>query len=159
MRRRARGSRGRVPFLVLLLLLFAVALAAFVVHRRRERRPIEPALWIDPAAAALERVPSFADPRWLAGLERVLHGCAPFAVEDRAALGALARELAATPAQLAIAWCLANPRVSTVILGATRAAQLQENLAALEVLPKLDASVRERIEAIVDNAPELPRQF
>ncbi len=74
-------------------------------------------------------------------------------------LGALARELAATPAQLAIAWCLANPRVSTVILGATRAAQLQENLAALEVLPKLDASVRERIEAIVDNAPELPRQF
>jgi voltage-dependent potassium channel beta subunit len=67
--------------------------------------------------------------------------------------GKLARELGATTAQLAIAWCLANPHVSTVILGATNAAQLQENLGALAVLPKLDAAVRERIEAVAANKP------
>lgn len=42
-----------------------------------------------------------------------------------------AKELGATPAQLAIAWCLKNPRVSTVILGATNTSQLEENLEAL----------------------------
>jgi voltage-dependent potassium channel beta subunit len=74
-------------------------------------------------------------------------------------LGKLARELGATTAQLAIAWCLANPNVSTVILGATNASQLRENLGALAVLPKLDAAVRERIESIVANKPAPPPRY
>lgn len=69
-------------------------------------------------------------------------------------LGNVARDLGASVAQLAIAWCLVNPHVTTVILGATRATQLRENLAALELVPKLDAEVLERIEAIVGTKPE-----
>jgi voltage-dependent potassium channel beta subunit len=73
-------------------------------------------------------------------------------------LGKLARELDATTAQLAIAWCLLNPNVSTVILGATNAAQLRENLGALRILPELRQGVVERIESIVANKPAaLPR--
>ena len=71
----------------------------------------------------------------------------------------VAQELGAKPAQLAIAWCLANPHVSTVILGASRAAQLEENLAALEVLPKLTPEVMERIEGILGNQPAAPQTF
>jgi voltage-dependent potassium channel beta subunit len=61
---------------------------------------------------------------------------------------ALAAELSATPAQLAIAWCLANPQVSTVLLGASRREQLAENLAALEVHARLDDSTVARIESV-----------
>ena len=68
-------------------------------------------------------------------------------------LAALARELGMAVSQLAIAWCLLNPHVSTVILGATRPAQLAENLAALELVDKLDGAVQERIEAIVGTRP------
>ena len=74
-------------------------------------------------------------------------------------LAAVARDLGATVAQLAIAWCLKNPNVSTVILGATRSAQLQENLAALELVAKLDESVLERIERIVASKPEPLERF
>lgn len=64
------------------------------------------------------------------------------------ALAAIARELDTTLPRLAIAWCLANPRVSTVILGASRPAQLQENLGALDVLPRLDSGLLARLEAL-----------
>ena len=57
----------------------------------------------------------------------------------------LADELGCSTAQLAIAWCAANPHVSTVMLGASRLEQLEHNLAALEVLPKLDEAMRQRI--------------
>jgi voltage-dependent potassium channel beta subunit len=60
---------------------------------------------------------------------------------------AVAKELGVEPAPLAIAWCLKNPNVSTVILGASKAEQLQQNLTALDVLPKLDDAVLGRIEA------------
>lgn len=59
-----------------------------------------------------------------------------------------AAKLDATAAQLALAWCLGNPNVSTVILGATRVAQLEENLKALAVLERVDAGARSRIEAL-----------
>jgi voltage-dependent potassium channel beta subunit len=59
----------------------------------------------------------------------------------------IARELGCTLAQLAIAWCAANPRVSTVITGASRVSQVKENLKAAEVLPKLTPAVMERIDA------------
>ncbi len=58
----------------------------------------------------------------------------------------IADELGCTPAQLAIAWCLLNPYVSTVILGASRVEQLRENLAALAVCERIDAELRSRIE-------------
>lgn len=60
---------------------------------------------------------------------------------------AVANELGVDPAPLAIAWCLANPQVSSVILGATRPDQLAQNLTALEVVKTLDATTKARIEA------------
>lgn len=59
----------------------------------------------------------------------------------------IAAELGCTPAQLAIAWINRNPRVSTVILGASRIEQLRDNLGALAVVPKLTPEVLARIEA------------
>ena len=60
---------------------------------------------------------------------------------------ALAAELGESPAQLAIAWCLRNPNVSSVILGASRVSQLQENLRALELLARVDEVAWKQIEA------------
>jgi voltage-dependent potassium channel beta subunit len=62
---------------------------------------------------------------------------------------ALAGELGLAPAILAIAWCLKNPHVSTVILGASKVPQLVENLKAVEAQEKLTPAVMERIAAIV----------
>jgi voltage-dependent potassium channel beta subunit len=69
---------------------------------------------------------------------------------DMARVGKLlpiASELGVSPAQFAIAWCLKNPHVSTVMLGATRREQLEENLGALDALDKFDDGVMKRIEA------------
>ena len=66
----------------------------------------------------------------------------------------VADDLGCTMAQMALAWCLKNPIVSTVITGASRAAQVHENLKALEVAPKLTAEVMERIEGILQNRPK-----
>jgi len=63
----------------------------------------------------------------------------------------IARELECTPAQLALAWCARNPNVSTVITGATRAAQVTENMKAIEVVPKLSAEVLARIDAALED--------
>jgi voltage-dependent potassium channel beta subunit len=71
-------------------------------------------------------------------------------------IAALTGDLGCTPAQLAVAWCLKNPNVSTVILGASKVIQLQENLKATEVLPKLTDEVMQRIEEILDNKPNHP---
>ncbi len=60
----------------------------------------------------------------------------------------IAEQLGTTPSKLAIAWCLLNPHVSTVILGASRVEQLEENLAALEVLPLLTEDIKEQLAAI-----------
>jgi voltage-dependent potassium channel beta subunit len=57
----------------------------------------------------------------------------------------VADELGCSLAQLAIAWCTKNPHVSTVILGASRRSQLEENLASLDVVPLLDDDVMARI--------------
>lgn len=77
----------------------------------------------------------------------------PARVEKARQLSALANELGVTTARLAIAWCLKNPNVSSVILGASRVSQLTENLGAAEVVPKLTDEVLARIEEIVDNQP------
>jgi voltage-dependent potassium channel beta subunit len=65
------------------------------------------------------------------------------------ALKTVADELGATPAQLAIAWCASNPHVSTVITGASRVQQVQENLVALDVLDRLTPEVLQRIDSIM----------
>jgi voltage-dependent potassium channel beta subunit len=62
----------------------------------------------------------------------------------------VARELGCSLAQLAIAWCSKNPRVSTVITGASRVAQVEENLRAVEVTPKLTPAVMQKIDAILE---------
>ena len=73
-------------------------------------------------------------------------------------LGELAADLGCTTAQLAIAWCLKNPNVSTVITGASRPEQVRENMKAVDIVAKLTPDVMERIEAIIRNKPE-PEEF
>lgn len=68
-------------------------------------------------------------------------------------LKAVADDLGCTQAQLALAWCLANPDVSTVITGASRAEQVRENMKALDVVEQLTDDVLERIEDILGNKP------
>ncbi|HSY20824.1 MAG TPA: aldo/keto reductase [Polyangiaceae bacterium] len=70
-------------------------------------------------------------------------------IERVRALGRLAGELACTTSQLAIAWCLRNPHVSTVITGASRKAQVVENMRAAEVTERLTDDVMKRIEGIL----------
>jgi voltage-dependent potassium channel beta subunit len=65
------------------------------------------------------------------------------------ALAPVATELGCTLAQIALAWCLKNPNVSTVITGASRPAQVTENMQALAVVAKLTPDVMQRIDAIV----------
>jgi voltage-dependent potassium channel beta subunit len=60
----------------------------------------------------------------------------------------IAQELGCTLAQLALAWCVKNPHVSTVITGASRPSQVHENMQALDVVPKLTDEVMARIDAI-----------
>ena len=74
--------------------------------------------------------------------------------EAVAQLGDVARELGCTTAQLALAWCLRNPRVSTVITGASRVSQVEENLKAADIVPKLAPALLERIDGIVAGLPD-----
>lgn len=71
----------------------------------------------------------------------------------------IAGELGCTQSQLAIAWCLKNPNVSTVITGASRAEQVVENMASLDVVQKLTPEVMARIEEILDNKPKPPSDY
>jgi voltage-dependent potassium channel beta subunit len=71
-------------------------------------------------------------------------------------LNRLAKELGFTLSQMAIAWCLNNPNVSTVILGASKESQLEENLKSLEILPLLTPEIIAKIEEILKNKPLHP---
>lgn len=62
----------------------------------------------------------------------------------------IARELDMSLTQLALAWCLKNPQVSSVILGASREEQLRENLGALAQVPKLTAEVMRRLATVAN---------
>jgi len=68
-------------------------------------------------------------------------------------LAPIAQELGCTLAQLAIAWCLTNPNVSTVITGASKPDQVTENMKAMDVVERLTPEILDRIEDIVDNKP------
>ncbi|MCL4504784.1 MAG: aldo/keto reductase [Chloroflexi bacterium] len=69
-------------------------------------------------------------------------------------LAPIAAELGCTIAQMALAWCLKNPHVSTVITGASRPEQVRENMKALDVVEKLTPDVMERIETLLGNRPK-----
>jgi voltage-dependent potassium channel beta subunit len=61
-------------------------------------------------------------------------------------LEAIAKELDCTLAQLALAWCLKNPNVSSVITGASRVSQVEENMKAVGVVPRLGDELMRRID-------------
>lgn len=69
-------------------------------------------------------------------------------IEKVRAFVAIAREVETSPAKLALAWTASNPKVSSVILGASSVAQLEENLGALEVLDRLTPELCARIEGV-----------
>jgi voltage-dependent potassium channel beta subunit len=69
-------------------------------------------------------------------------------------LAEAALELGCSVGQLAIAWCLKNPNVSTVITGARTPAQVRENMLAAEVAPRIDAEMMSRIDAIIGDDHE-----
>jgi voltage-dependent potassium channel beta subunit len=68
----------------------------------------------------------------------------------------LAKELGLSLPVMSLAWCLKNPNVSTVILGASKLPQLQENMQALAAQELLTAEIMQRIENILNNKPEFP---
>jgi len=78
----------------------------------------------------------------------------PQNIEKAEQLEPIARDFGCTLAQFALAWCLKNPNVSTVITGASRPEQVTENMKALEIAPRLDSAVLERIEVILGNKPQ-----
>jgi voltage-dependent potassium channel beta subunit len=89
----------------------------------------------------------------LKGYEWLQRGITPERIEKVKQLQPIASDLGATTAQLALAWCLTNPNVSTVITGASRAEQVGENMRALEIAPKITSEIEAQIEAILANKP------
>jgi voltage-dependent potassium channel beta subunit len=68
----------------------------------------------------------------------------------------IAEKLGCSLAQLSIAWATTNEHVSTVIVGASRPSQLEDNLKALDVISKITPEVKAEIDAIVNFEPEVP---
>lgn len=68
----------------------------------------------------------------------------------------VAKELGVSLAQLAIRWCVANKNVSTVILGASKLSQLEENLKTIDAIPELSAEMMDKIDLALDNKPQHP---
>ncbi len=66
----------------------------------------------------------------------------------------VAEDLDASMAQMAIAWCLKNPNVSTVITGASRVEQVHDNMKAMDVVPQLTDDVMTKIEDLLGNKPK-----
>ena len=77
----------------------------------------------------------------------------PGRLEKVRRLGQIAKGLGVSESVLAIAWCLKNPHVSTVILGASKANQLEENLTAVDAAAKLTPEVLAEIEATMATKP------
>ena len=77
-------------------------------------------------------------------------------IEKVRKLTAISGDLGISMPQLALGWCLKNPNVSTVILGASKVSQLEENFATLDHLDKLDTEIMGKIEDILDNTPIRP---
>jgi voltage-dependent potassium channel beta subunit len=78
--------------------------------------------------------PLVTNSEWIAATER---------------LRPISQELGCTLSQLAIAWCASNPHVSTVITGASNKNQVIENMKAIDLIPRLDATVLQQIEKAI----------
>ena len=78
----------------------------------------------------------------------------PEKLETTRKLAPIAAELGMSLAQMALAWCLKNPNVSTVITGASRIEQVHENMKASDLAEKLDDGVMAKIAAVLDNYQE-----
>ena len=79
----------------------------------------------------------------------------PQSVAKVKALQPIAKELGCSMAQLALAWARRNENVSTVITGATKAEQVEENMGSLEFVSALDEDVMGRIDAVLQTNPDL----
>jgi voltage-dependent potassium channel beta subunit len=79
----------------------------------------------------------------------------PQNIEKVKKLQMIAKDIGCTLAQLALAWCLKNPNVNTVITGASQPEQVDENMKALEVVSQLDPGIIDRIEQVFGNKPEI----
>jgi voltage-dependent potassium channel beta subunit len=74
-------------------------------------------------------------------------------------LAALADDIGMPIHHMALLWCLSNKHVSTVILGASKLTQLEDNLAALKSRDKITDDVKAKIEEILKNAPKQPQRY
>jgi voltage-dependent potassium channel beta subunit len=80
----------------------------------------------------------------------------PERIQKVVAISQLADNLDVSLPRLGIAWCLVNPNVTSVILGASKEEQLVETLTSIEVMPLLTVEVLQQLETILDNKPTLP---
>lgn len=71
----------------------------------------------------------------------------------------IAEKLGGNVAQLSLAWCVKNPNVSTVILGATKVSQIEDNVKSLQIAKKITPEIMEEIEKILDNKPAQASDF
>jgi voltage-dependent potassium channel beta subunit len=71
----------------------------------------------------------------------------------------IADELSVSMAQLALAWTLKNPNVSTTITGSSKPEQIIENMKAIDIVSQLDDDIMEKIETILDNKPDAPHDW
>ena len=74
-------------------------------------------------------------------------------IEKSKQLKQVATEIGTSLPKLAVAWCLKNPNVSTVILGASKVHHLKETLEAVDIVEKIDDTIMEKIEGILQNKP------
>ena len=91
----------------------------------------------------------------LPGYEWLLEGVNQERIQAVRRLAVIAADLGATTAQLALAWLLKNPNVSSVMTGASRAAQVTENMRAIEIVPKLTPDVMAAIDEATRAASDL----
>jgi voltage-dependent potassium channel beta subunit len=89
----------------------------------------------------------------LPGYEWLREGITPDRIVKVKQLVSIANDLGCSMAQLALAWCLKNPNVSTVITGASKPEQVHENMKALDIVEKLSPAVIEQIDGILGNKP------
>jgi voltage-dependent potassium channel beta subunit len=76
-------------------------------------------------------------------------------LEKARQLEAIAQDAGTTLPRMALAWCLTNPNVSTVITGASKLNHLEDNLRSVEDISKITPEIAPRIEAVVQNKPKL----
>ncbi len=89
--------------------------------------------------------------------EKTIGNEAKLKLEKVDELIALSNKVGITLPQLALNWCMFQPNVSTVILGASKETQLKENLKSIETLKKYSTALNEKIEKVLKNKPVLPK--